>query len=878
MRVIRRLLFWLNRRRRADEIREEMETHRSLREEALATQGVTDPAGHSRLALGNVELAYDDARDAWIWPWLDGFARDSRYTLRMLRRRPVFALTCIASIAVGSGALTSVLSVVDAVLLRPAPYPNHARIVQIGQVTGGRIQDEVSPPDVRALLERHGAFEAVTTAWMGSISLSGGTLPERARMIYTDSRAFTVLGTSPAIGRLPSAADDAPGAVPVVVLGHTLWSQQFASNPAVLDTVLRIDGRPYTVIGVMPPRFAFPAPYWSGGDLWLLRSPSDPSLPDSRDPMLLAFALLPEGTTLQRAQQEADAAARSLDAQYASSGSIGLRLMPYADTIRDDARPRLLLILGAAALVLLIVCVNVVNLMLGRNVDRCRELAARAALGAGRARLVQQLVTETMLLFAMGGAGGVLLAVLGSRAIVAMRSFSIPRMEEAVVNGPVGAMAMGTVMAAGVVAGVLIACQATAGGPLRLDAVGARGASQSRRGRRLQSALVAAEVALALVLLCGAGVLVEAARAHAQMDPGFDAAGVLHARINLPRERYTTAASQRMVLDRIAAALAAIPGVHSAGVVDVPPGVGGSNGRAVALDTDPAPASSRDLRLANTRIADAGYFATLGLTAQAGRLLTPSDRESSPVAVVNEAFVAAYLGGGTAVGRRIRVVPRGATAGSPPMRTIVGVYPNVREKTIYEPTPPTVYLPIDARDATRMAVLVRTDRPFGEMTIDMRRAIARVDPEQAAYGFMGLAELMNSELSLNALNLRLLGALSVVALLLAVIGVYGVTAQAVRQRTREIAIKLALGLTPSAGKRLLLRDCGGLLAVSLFVGAAPAVWTAGVLRTQVYGIQSTSPATFLLAGVVLTLAVIGGCYVPARRVSRVNPAVELKQD
>jgi len=878
MRILRRLFFWLNRRRMADELREEMETHRSMREDALSRDGVSNPAAGSRRALGNTEIAFDDARDVWIWPWLGGLVRDARYTLRMLRRRPGFAATCIASVAIGTGALASVLSVVNVVLIAAPPYPNSARIVQVGQVLKGRVQDEVSPADVRAHLERRSAFEQVSTAWTSSVSLTGGQVPERARMVYTDSRAFALLGTAPEIGRLPSAADDVPGAPSVVLLGHTLWAQQFASNPGVLDTSLRIDGKAYTVIGVMPQGFKFPAPYWSGGDLWLMRGLNDPSLPTARDSMLLAFALLTKGTTLAQAQLEADAAARTVDAQFPSSAPAGLRLMPYADTVRAGARPRLFLILGAAALVLLIVCVNVVNLILGRSVERYRELAARAALGAGRARLIRQLVTETVLLFTIGGVAGIALAIWGSRAIVAMRSFSIPRMEEAVVNGPVAAMAMGAVISASLVAGVLIAVQATAGGRMGLDAAGARGASQGRRGRRIQRVLVAAEVALALVLLCGAGVLVEGARAQARVDAGFDTAGLLHARLNLARDKFRTPESQRVVLEQIAAALAAIPGVREAGVVDVPPGVGGSNARSVALDTDPPPADGRDLRQANTRIADAGYFAALGLTARAGRLLAATDRESSPVAIVNEAFVAAYFGDGRAVGRQIRVVPRGGNAAATPLRTIVGVYADIKEKTIYEPTPPTVYLPIDARDATRMALLVRTDRPLGEMTMEMRRAIASANPEQAAYGFMSLGDLMDSELSLNVLNLRLLGALSAVALLLAVIGVYGVTAQAVRQRTREIAIKLALGLTPGAVKRVLLRECGQLVAVSFVAGAAVAVWSAGLLRSQVYGIHSTSPATFATAAVVLALAVLGGCYIPARRASRVNPAVELKQD
>jgi putative ABC transport system permease protein len=522
--------------------------------------------------------------------------------------------------------------------------------------------------------------------------------------------------------------------------------------------------------------------------------------------------------------------------------------------------------------------VNVVNLMLGRSLERHRELAARAALGAGRGRLGRQLITETVVLFTAGGISGVLLAFWGSRAIVAMSSFSIPRMDEASVTGPVAGVALVTVLAAALIVGLLVALPATSGRRLGLDAAGARGASEGRRWRGLQRLLVAAEVALALVLLSGAGVLVEGARAQAYITAGFDASTIVHARLTLPRDKYADASSQRRVLARIVDALAAIPGVRRAGAVDVPPGVGGTNARALSLDTDPPTATPRDLRQVNVRIADAHYFEVLGLSARAGRLFRPDDDDAANVAVVNEAFVATHLGGAAAIGRQIRVVPRGATATVSPLRTIVGVYPDIKEKTIYEPTPPTVYLPIDARDATRMAVLVRTDRPVGEMMQAIRAAIASVDPEQAAFGFMTLGDLIGSELSLNTLSLRLLGSLGLVALLLAVIGVYGVAAQAVRQRTREIAIRLALGLTPTAVKRLLLRECSLLVAGAFLAGGGAAIWAAGVLRSLVYGINSTSPLTFAAAAALLAAAVLAGCYIPARRAARTDPALVLRAD
>ena len=878
MRLWRRLTFWLNRRRMADELREEMETHRAFREAALRRDGVSDESTASRRALGNVTLAHDDVRDVWIWPRFDSLVRDVLYAARLLRRRPGFAAACIITIAVGTGALASVLSVVHIVLLSPPPYPNHDRLVQIGQVVKGRVFDEVSPPDVRALRDRHGAIEDVTTAWTSNVSLTGGDLPERARMVYTDSHAFSMLGTSPLVGRLPSREDEAPGAPPVVVLGYAIWQREFAGDRNVVNKRIRIDGKAFSVLGVMPPEFKFPAPYWSPGDLWLMRGAADTSWPDSRDPIMLAFGLIRSGHTLEAAQRDADVTGSAVDKAYPASGAIGLRLMPYAGTVRDSEQPRLLMILGAAALVLIIVCVNVVNLSLGRTVDRHRELAARAALGAGRGRLIRQLMTETLFLFTVGGLGGVLIGMWGSRAMVALRSYSIPRMEEAVLSWPVALMTMGVVWSIAVIVGVIIAIQATTAGRLGLDAAGARGASHSRRGRRIQRSLVGAEIAIALVLLCGAGVLVEGAWLQARVTPGFETAGLLHARLNVARDKYTTFASQRAYLDRQVDALKAIPGVYEAAAVDVPPGVGGSNARAVLLDTDPIPANARELRQANVRIASASYFATLALSPRAGRFFTAADHESTPVAIVNEAFVARHLDGAPAVGRQIRVVVPGQTAGTAPLRTIVGVYPDVKEKTIFEATPPTVFLPMDARDATRMALLVRTDRSPAQIQTEMRKALARVDPDQAMYGFMGLGELMNSELSMNKLSLILLGTLGGVALLLATVGVYAVTSAAVRQRTREIAIRLALGVTPAAVKRLLIRECGHLLVISTVVGGIAGIWSAGVLRSLVDGIPQTSPATFAAAGAVLAIVVLIGCYAPARRAARVDPATVLRGD
>jgi predicted permease len=879
----RRILFWLQSRRRAEELRQEIETHRSLRQDALERAGADDAAGASRRALGNITLAREDAREVWIWPALESVPRDVRYAIRGLRRQPAFALASMLTIAVGTATLASVLSVADAVLFRAVPYPNADRIVQIGQTTNGRTRSEVSTIDVLALREGAPSLSHLTIAWFSEASLAGDGLPERARRVYTDWQAFPMLGVQPLIGRLPTAADEAPGAEPVVVIGHRLWVERFDSDPGVLGRMLRVDGLPHVIVAVMPARFGFPAPYWSSGDLWLLRGPGHPSWPDSRARTVLAFGLLAEGAGIERAQSEADAVAAALDARYPeTTGNVGLRLTTWAETVKAAARPRVWLILGAAGVVFLIVCVNVANLLLSRGLDRRRELAARVALGAGSVRIARQLLTETAVLFFAGGSAGLLAAIWGSRLLVAIGSYDIPRMDEAVVDVKVAAAAMAITLAAATVVAFVPALQASTARMSDLTASGARGAAHGRGWRRIQSGLVCTEIALALILLCGAAVLLEGARKLARIDPGFRVDGLLHARVALPPGKYQQVEAQVAFYDRLVEGLLDIPGVVAAGVVDVPPGVGGSGGPSVLLDADPLPGSAGDLRQADVRAVSAGYLEALGLTPRTGRFFSASDLTTAPIAVVNEAFVRQYFEAGSAAGRRLRITFGGMRALERLPRTIVGVVPDLKEKTLYEPTPPTVYVPItqiEARQvALRMALLARTVRAPDDVIPLIRAAIADVDPEQAASGFMTMEALMESELSLNRLNLVLLSVLSTVALFLAVIGVYGVTAHTVRQRTREIGIRLALGGSPAGVVGLLLRASGALILVGVGCGALAAIWSAGVLRSLVHGIDETSAGTFVGAGLVLGLAVLASCYFPARRATRIDPAIVLRSE
>jgi predicted permease len=664
------------------------------------------------------------------------------------------------------------------------------------------------------------------------------------------------------------------------VIGHRLWLERFESDGGVLGRTIRVDGQEHVIIAVMPPDFRFPAPYWAAGDLWLLRPPAHRSWPDTRGRVMLAFGLLRDGRTIARAQAEADAVAAALDARYPDAKRrIGLRLTTWAEAVRAEAQPRLLLVLGGAVMVFLIVCANVANLLISRGVDRQRELAARVALGAGRPRLIRQVLTETGVLFAIGGGVGVLAAIWGSRLIASMQG--IPRMDEATIDAPVAASAMATTLVAAAIVGLVPALQAARAGASDLAAFGSRSVSHPKRWRRVQRALVAAEIGLALVLLSGAGALLEGAREQARVDPGFEVDGLLQARIALPPDKYASPGAQVAFYSRVIDVLRGAPDVVAAGLVDVPPGVGGRGGPSVLVDGDPAPASVRDLRRADVRVVSAGYLETLGLAPRFGRFFSSADSPAVPVAIVNEAFVRQHLDDRAAVGRSIRVAIGGIDGLDRTPRAIVGVVPDLREKTLYEPAPPTVYVPLTQAESTRtallrMAILVRSTRPTADLVTLVRAAIAEVDPDQAAFGFMTMRDRMEEELSLNRLNLALLGVLSTVSLFLAVVGVYGVTAHAVRQRTREIGIRLALGETPGGVQRLLLGESSALLVGGFAVGGIAAVFGTALLRSLVFGIDETSAGTFVGAGIVLAAAVLAGGLVPMRRAARVDPASVLR--
>ena len=870
----RRLSYWLGRNQREAELREEIEAHRLLREDALRDRGHQAPEAASRRALGNVTLAVEDTRGVWIWPWLESVLMDLRHGLRSLVRHRTHTITALATLAIGSGALAAAVALAHTVLFKPIPYANADRLVQVLQVRDHRPRVEIAAIDIDRLRGAR-SLEAVSFSYNTSVSLSGNGLPENARGIYTDAYLFPALGTQPALGRWPSESD-ARSDTPPLVLSHQLWQRRYQGRTDVVGELVNVNGKPHAIMAVMPPEFRFPAPYFVTGDLWLFRDAIHPSLKEPDRPLLLGVALLAEGVTRARAQAEVEAIASTLQADRPEShAGVSLRLMDWAGTIRQGSRQTLLLLVAAAAVVFLIVCINLFNLLLCRGIDRASEMTTRASLGAGRARLVRHLVTETIVLFAAGGLLGLMVAVWLSRGIAAIASFDIPRMNEIQLEWPVAALTFAVVCAAGLLVGLLPAWQVTSARRISRDRL-TRSMTHDRRGRLVQRALIASEIGLAVVLVCSASAIATHAAHLSAADGGFDASGLVQARITLPADRYPEIAQQSAVLDGVLERLRARPEIQAAGAVDLPPGLSGAVSRSVQLDRDPPPQRLQDLRPAAVRVASAGYLETLGLRPTAGRFIAATDR-ATPVAVVNEEFVRVHLAGRNPIGARVRVTVDGLGQLDAHHRTIVGVVPNIREDVLYRPVPPAVYIPMTQAPSRRMAFVLRTTAAAGVAPL-VRAAIADAAPGIAVSGLvMPLDDLMKSEFAKTRLSLRLVGGLALIALVLAMIGVYGVTAHGVRHRTREIGIRLALGLAPAGIRRMVLGEGLILLLAGLTGGSLLAVWLLPFVPSLVVGLQEVPVlAPLATAAVILAAAVAAGCDIPARRAARVDPMTALR--
>jgi putative ABC transport system permease protein len=812
---------------------------------------------------------------------LDGIARDVRYALRSLAKSPTFTAVAVFTLALGIGANSAIYSLLDATLLRPLPYPDADRIVLVwGRFTGiGLPHDRnwVSAPEFKDFEAGSHSFAAIAAVDADSYNLTAGTTPIHVEGAAVSPAFFDVLGVRPVVGRAFTADEAQPGRDRVLIISHALWRSAFGGDQGVVGRTVRLNGQPGTIAGVMPAAFEYPA----GVDVWkpLAFTPDDLSPNNRGSHGLLALARIKPTLSLAQARADMDSLTAGIIAanpQYDyQRANFAVQLTTLTEDAVGDVRSTLYLLMGAVALVLLIACANVANLQVVRASARTRELAVRAALGADRRRVIVQLLVESGLLAIGGGAVGLasafwLIAALG-RASEAM----LPQHVAVALNPSVLVFTVATSLATVVVFGLAPAVQAASIAPGDSLKASARTTAASPASQRMRRTLVAAEVALSLVLLAGAGLLGRSLLRLLVVDPGFRSDGILTFRVALPDQKYPADASRRLFYRQALDRVRALPGVQSAGSVNILPLSGSNNSGTVTIDTTSVPPDKRYLE-ADWRPVLPGYFETMGVRLIAGRFFSDADTDrSEPSCIVDETMARTFWPGDSAVGRRLKI---GGPQSTSPWRTIVGVVGHVRYRTLEQPSRVAVYWPQLQRAWPGQTFVLRTAADPATLRAAAEREIQAVDPDQPVYAVRTMNEVMAASVARRRFATLLLGAFAGVALLLATLGVYGLTAYAVAERSQELGIRMALGANPRAvvasvvGRSLLLALAG------IGAGLVAAIALGRLVSSMLFDTTPADPLTFAGVAALLIATAFVASYAPARRAARIDPAITLRSE
>jgi putative ABC transport system permease protein len=820
---------------------------------------------------------------------------DFRFALRSLRKTPGFATIAVLTLALGIGANTAIFSVVDGVLLRPAPFPDMNRLVMVWETDrkSGTTREPASVPDYQDFQQRATQFASLSAFAAGEATLTPAQGdPSRLAALAVSHDFLSTVGIAPLLGRDFRAEEDQPGGPAAVLISERLWEQLFSRDPNVLGRTLRLDDVARPIVGVVPDGAEFgmlqvlEAAAYSRGfadrggrvqvDVWVPLKPNPLANPRYNHPIFILGRLRAQANR-QGAQQEMAAIAADLERTYPSNADRGVNVEPLAGVIFGPVRPALLVLLGAVALVLLVACANVANLLLVRGTARAREVSVRLALGASGRRLARQFVIEGVVLTLMGAAGGVVLALWALRIMLALAPADIPRVAMVGLNLPVLALTLGVSVVAGLAFGVLPMLQAR-----RRDLQAAlqgesRGTSVGGEQRRLRSGLVVAELALAVTLMIGAGLLIRSLWRLQQVNPGFHPAGVLKAEYQLPATRYPRDFSQwpdfpaqRAFNDELLRRVRALPGVTAAAIASNHPLDAGftSSIRVVGRE-----AEAKDWPEPRIRLVTAGYLETVGLPMISGRRFRDGDAlQGPPVILVNEAAQRRYFAGQNPIGQRINLW--GAN------RMVVGVVGNERLQGLAAAAPPAVYLPLDQAPSATGAhsLLIRSSGDPLALAPAVRATVRQLDSALPLFGVEPLEQTLSNSLSQRRFTMLLLGAFAALAFILSAIGVHGVLSYSVVQRTREIGIRVAMGADAGTVRGLVVTQGATLVALGLGLGLVGALGATRALRSLLYGVGAGDPITFLAAALALGGVALLAAYLPARRATRIAPMEALRHE
>ena len=896
MRFLRRFLARANNfatgRQSDRRLREEMDEHLALQTEENLRAGMSpsEARRHALLKFGAVAPVREDYHAEQGLPFVETLLQDLRYALRLLVKSPGFAAITILTMALGIGATTAIFSVVDATLLHPLSYPRPDQLVRIEDDLPGVGAEDVglSVPEWKDF-QRSGIFQYVSVEGSGSVNLTGSSQPTRIAFKPVAPSYFAVLGVKPELGRTFDPNDQTHGFNLEVVITDGLWKRAFGGDPHILGKSLRLDNDVYRVVGVMPPSFRDQGRTTEerNTELWAAAGfAAAPTPSPVRNNRFVpgAIARLGSGFTVAAAQSRLDALVASLQKQFPADYPVQsawrVRLVPLKESVVGNVRQSLLLLLGAVGLVLLIGYVNVANLLLARASARGREMALRQALGAGRKRLVRQLLTESLLLSLLGGLAGLVILYSTKSLLLKLIPESLPRLNDISVSWNVLLFALGVSVVAGTVFGLAPALQAgrlNLTHTLKAEGRGSTGTGEQARTRRL---LVVVEFALSLVLMIAAGLLLRSFYDLFKVQLGFNPQNVMAVRTWLPvpndptTDIYGTAAQEAPFIRELVRRSAALPGVMEVAVgslAAVPLNHTRNQGRLILEDRD---GRGSDFPLVNESSVTPEYFHLVGIPLLRGRLFTDQDNENMPhVAVVNQAFVRTWFPNQNPLGKRFKL-NRTAAAWD----TVVGVIADARTESLEDPAIPLIYRCTYQRTDKELAIFVRGHLDPSRIPDQARELVQSINPELPVFGAMTLPGVVSGSLSQRRFSMEMVLLFALTALLLAGLGIYGTISYLVSERTHEIGIRLALGANRRKIMRMILRQGLDLAIAGAALGLIGAFIVARLMSGLLYGVAPYDPLTFAGVTLVLTAVALAACYIPARRATKVDPMIALRED
>ncbi|MCA1591412.1 MAG: ABC transporter permease [Acidobacteria bacterium] len=834
--------------------------------------------------------------------------QDLRYGFRMLWKSPGFTTVALLALALGIGANTAIFSVVNAVLLRPLPYRDPERLTLVWWSAPKLSLDQfpASAPDFVDWKTRSGVFERVAAFKGASFNLTGGNEPERVQSAAVSADLFPMLGVQPRLGRAFADEEEQPGHEKVALVSDGLWQRRFGANPGLVGQQVALNGESYTVVGVLPPNFNFP----EGDtkiDLWVPLSfdPKEMSQRGSRS--LIVAASLKPGVTREQAGVGMNLLAKRMAEEYpATNADWGIQVQPLTEAITEDQRPALLILFAAVGFVLAVACANVANLHLVRAATRHKEVAVRVALGASRLRLVRQFLTESVLLAGVGGVLGLLLAVWGVDALKAVLPSDVPRLEEIGVDASALGFTLLVSLSVGVLLGLAPALQRTRPDVAEVLKEGSQSVAGGLRRNRVRAALVIAEVALALMLLTGAGLMLRSFWQLREVSLGLDPENVLTMKLTLPAQKYEDASRQTAFSEQLLQRVMTMSGVASAAITTSLP-LSDTSMTDFVVEGHLRQEDVEDQIGAYSSIST-DYFRALRIPVIRGRAFNEQDTEkSAPVVIISETLARAYFGDEDPVGRRIKTGDGDEEGGEAkaegkgenkdknnagdeeqeqgkggadehPWMTIVGVVGDVHRFGLDEKLKPEIYFPYRQQPGTEMALVVRAASNPSGMTAAVRREVRAVDAEQPVYDIETMSQLLSESIATRRLSVVLLAVFAALALVLAAVGIYGVVSYSVAQRTHEIGVRMALGAQGRDVLRLVVGQGMILVCVGLLLGIGASLAVMHTMSSLLFGVSATDPATFACVSVLLAVIALLACYIPARRAAKVDPMVALRYE